>query len=297
MESWKLMLAANWDFWQIYESMMNMILDPLVWTNLLWVTVKIIVFFVAGRLVVSVAGKAVTHMMIERKKEGPVRIDQRRAETIGRLINNVISYTINFIVLLLILAELGVELAPLLAGAGVLGLAIGFGAQSLVKDVITGFFIIFEDQFAVGDIIRTGEFQGTVQEIGLRVTRIRSWTGEMHIIPNGSIVEVTNFSTNNSVGVVDVSVAYEANIDKAIEVIRDTVKNVFETNDNIVKEPEVLGVQSLGASDVVIRVTMECRPMTHIGVGRQMNAEIKKALEAAGIEIPYPRLVTFQRKE
>ncbi|WP_309123358.1 mechanosensitive ion channel family protein [Paenibacillus sp.] len=269
--------------------------DPNVWIAVLWVIAKIVVYFVVGRIIVRYVGRVITHMMIERKSDGKLKIDPRRTQTIGRLVNNVVSYTVNFIVLMLILSEIGVDLAPLLAGAGVMGLAIGFGAQSLVKDVITGFFIIFEDQFAVGDVIKTGNFQGTVQEIGLRVTRIKSWNGEVHIIPNGAILEVTNFSTNNSVGVADVSIAYESNIEKATEVIRRTALEVFEANENMVKEPEVLGVQALGASEVVIRVTFECKPMTHFGVGREMNAAIKKALEEEGIEIPYPRLVTFQR--
>ncbi|WP_199616913.1 mechanosensitive ion channel family protein [Paenibacillus alkalitolerans] len=284
-------------FAELYNITIETLSNPAFWLGIFWIIVKVIAYFIAGRIVIRVVGRAIHHMMIERKKEGPVRIDTRRSQTIGRLVNNIVSYTVNFIVLLLILAELGVDLAPLLAGAGVLGLAIGFGAQSLVKDVITGFFIIFEDQFAVGDVIRTGNFQGTVEEIGLRVTRIKSWTGEVHIIPNGAITEVTNFSTNNSVGVVDVSIAYETDIDRAIEVIKETAQRVYEESENIVKDPEVLGVQALGASEVVIRVTAECRPNTHYGVGRILNAEIKKALDAAGIEIPYPRLVTLQRTE
>jgi len=285
------------------EAVLGTIFDSVTstafWLTILWVLTKIVLYFVAGRVVVGVAGRAITHVVIDRKTsgKGPMRIDPRRGQTIGRLVNNVVSYAVNFIVLMLILSELGVDLAPLLAGAGVMGLAIGFGAQSLVKDVITGFFIIFEDQFAVGDVIKTGNFQGTVEEIGLRVTRIKSWTGEVHIIPNGAITEVTNFSTNNTVGVVDVSISYESNIDRATEVIRRTAKEVSETNENIVKEPEVLGVQQLGASEVVIRVTAECKPMTHVGVARELNAAIKKALDAEGIEIPYPRMVMLQRTE
>ncbi|HZG84889.1 mechanosensitive ion channel family protein [Paenibacillus sp.] len=285
------------------DAVMGTVLDSVMstafWIGILWVLTKIALYFVAGRVLVGIAGRAITHIVIDRKTagKGPVRFDPRRAQTIGRLVNNVVSYAVNFIVLMLILSELGVDLAPLLAGAGVMGLAIGFGAQSLVKDVITGFFIIFEDQFAVGDVIKTGNFQGTVEEIGLRVTRIKSWTGEVHIIPNGAITEVTNFSTNNTVSVVDVSISYESDIDRAAEVIRRTAKEVSETNANIVKEPEVLGVQQLGASEVVIRVTAECKPMTHVGVGRELNAAIKKALDAEGIEIPYPRMVMLQRTE
>lgn len=284
-------------FIQFIRETTDMLADPNVWIAVLWVAAKILMYLIAGRLIVRFAGRAITHMMIERKTTGggPVKIDPRRTQTIGRLVNNVVSYTVNFIVIMLILSELGVELAPLLAGAGVMGLAIGFGAQSLVKDVITGFFIIFEDQFAVGDVIKTGNFQGTVEEIGLRVTRIKSWTGEVHIIPNGSILEVTNFSTNNSVGVVDVAIAYDSDIEKATEVIRRTALEVFEGNENMIKAPEVLGVQTIGAAEIVLRVTFECKPLTHHGVGREMNAAIKKALGEAGIEAPHPRLVTLQR--
>ncbi|WP_274365058.1 mechanosensitive ion channel family protein [Paenibacillus thermotolerans] len=285
------MLGKEWltgnglDLAAFYKETMEAVIEPAFWLGIVWIIVKIAVYLIAGKIVIGIASRAVGHMMIDRKRGGPVRIDPRRSQTIGRLVNNVLSYTINFIVILLILAELGVELAPLLAGAGVLGLAIGFGAQSLVKDVITGFFIIFEDQFAVGDVIKTGSFEGEVVEIGLRVTRIKSWTGEMHIIPNGSIMQVTNYSANNSVGVMDISIPYAADIDKAMRVIQEAALRVYEPNENIVKEPEVLGVQKLGASDVTIRVTMECKPNTQQEAARIMNVEIKKALDAEGIKI------------
>lgn len=281
---------------QFKEELIQYFTDPATWLSLLLLLVKLIVIFIIGRMVIKLAKKAVTHMIIE-KESNPLKFDQRRTRTIGRLISNIISYTVNFIMILMILNQVGFELAPLLAGAGVVGLAIGFGAQSLVKDIITGFFIIFEDQFAVGDLIQTGNFKGTVEEIGLRVTRIKSWTGEVHIIPNGAITEVTNFSLNNSIGVVDVSIAYEADVEKAIDVIKRTVHQIYERNEDMVKEPEVLGVQTLAASEVIIRITAECKPNTQFGVGREMNAAIKKSLEMQGIEIPYPRLVTYHRTE
>jgi small-conductance mechanosensitive channel len=257
---------------------------------------KIIVILIAARIIVGISKRAIQRYIID-KNETIKRFDQRRTKTVGRLVSNVLSYTVYFMAILLILEQMNFEIGPLLAGAGVLGLAIGFGAQNLVRDVITGFFIIFEDQFAVGDVIQTGNFKGTVEEIGLRITKIRSWTGEIHIIPNGSITEVTNFSINNSVAVVDVSIAYEADVDEATRVIKETATELYGANDNIVAEPEVLGVQTLGASEVIIRVTFECKPMTQFGVGREMNARVKKALDRVGIEIPYPRLVTFRRDE
>ncbi|NEW07280.1 mechanosensitive ion channel family protein [Paenibacillus sp. SYP-B3998] len=269
---------------------------PEIVAAVFWGTVKIIIIYITARICIKIADKMISHMMLAREKS-PLKFDVRRTNTIGKLIHNLISYSVNLICMLLILGQVGVNLGPLLAGAGVLGLAIGFGAQSLVKDVITGFFIIFEDQFGVGDVIQIDQFKGTVEEIGIRVTRIKSWTGEVHIIPNGNIKQVTNFSTYNSLAVIDIAVSYEADIDKAIEVLKDTVKQVHERTDNIVKDPEVLGVQMIGNSELKMRVIAECKPNTHGEVARLMNAEIKKQLDANGIEIPYPKVVTFVKSE
>jgi small-conductance mechanosensitive channel len=268
--------------------------NPDRWIEYSIIAMKIILIVVLARIASKLLNKAIKMMAKEKDK---LRFNPRRTTTIMRLMGNIVNYVISFIMIMMILAVFHVPLGPMLAGAGVVGLAIGFGAQSLVKDIITGFFIIFEDQFAVGDIIQTGSFKGTVDEIGLRVTRIKSWTGEVHIIPNGSIIEVTNFSINNSIAVIDVSIAYEMDIDKAIEIIKQTAVGLSLTNEDILKEPEVLGVQSLAASEVVVRVICECKPNQHYGVGRQMNAEIKKSLDANGIEIPYPRIVSYQRIE
>jgi len=280
----------------IKDQVVDYVSNPAVWTNFLFIAIKIVVIFIAGRIVIAIANKALEHMLVEREKS-PLKFDTRRTRTIGKLLGNIVKYVVNFIMILMILNQFGIRLEPLLAGAGVVGLAVGFGAQSLVKDVITGFFIIFEDQFAVGDVIQTGTFKGTVEEIGLRVTRIRSWTGEVHFIPNGSITQVTNFSVNNSVAVVDVTIAYEEDIDKAIAVMAETVKKNYESNVNMVREPEVLGVQSLVGANVTLRTTVECKPNMHPVVARELYAELKKAFDAHGIEIPYPRVVNYHKNE
>jgi len=280
----------------IVEEAVAYFTDPAIWVSFIIIVIKIVVIYIVGRIVSRIANRMIEHMIRERESS-PLKFDQRRTKTIGKLIGNVIGYTLNFILLLLILNQLGINLAPLLAGAGVLGLAIGFGAQSLVKDVITGFFIIFEDQFGVGDIVQIGNFKGTVEEIGLRVTRVRSWTGEVFIIPNGSIRDVTNFSIYNSVAVVDISVAYEADVDKALELMRETAKRLFESNEDIVKEPEVLGVQNIGNSDVVLRMTAECKPNKHIPISRIIKAEVRKAFEMNNIGVPYPKIVNLTRIE
>lgn len=280
----------------IQDKVMSYLSNTEMWVNFFFITLKILLILIVSRIVIRVIKKSIAHLTAEREMN-PLRIDPRRSRTIGKLISNIVTHTINFITILLILSQLGFELMPLLAGAGIVGLAIGFGAQSLVKDIITGFFIILEDQFAVGDVITTKNITGTVEEIGIRTTIIKSWTGEVHIIPNGGIDQVTNFSVFNSVAVVDVSIAYEADMDKATRVILETANRLYEENENMVKEPNVLGVQALGDSDVVLRVTVECMPTTHFGAARLLRAEIKKALDGQSIEIPYPKMVTYLRSE
>ena len=247
------------------------------WEILLKTLLKISLIFVVGRIVIKISNKSLNHMMIERE-QSPFKFDNRRTKTIGKLIRNVISYTVNFIVILLILDQLDVKLTPLLAGAGVLGLAIGFGAQSLVKDVITGFFIIFEDQFSVGDEIQIRTFKGTVEEIGLRVTRIKTWTGEVHIIPNGSIQEVTNYSVHNSLAVVDITVTYAEDIERILTILKEVVDRVFKEQPNIIKAPEVLGLEMMSATEMTIRITAECKANTQGSITRIIKEEAKKAI-------------------
>lgn len=254
--------------------------SDIVWSEILSNFVYIFIIWLVGRVIVNISKRAIEHMMEERQKS-PLKFDPRRTKTIGKLIRNVISYTVNFFVILLILSQLGFDLTPLLAGAGVLGLAIGFGAQSLVKDVITGFFVIFEDQFGVGDVVQIGTYKGTVEEIGLRVTRIRSWTGEEYIIPNGTISQVTNFSIHNAIAVVDIPVAADQDIERITSIIKRTANQMAEQSSDIVKTPQVLGVQEFGQTEVVLRLTAECLPNKAAGVTRLLKAEVKKALEQA----------------
>ena len=266
------------------NSLREYLMDPERWALIAAAAVKIALIYIAGKIVKNIARKSLSHMMAARERSPLNKFDHRRTKTIGKLLDNTVAYTVNFIVIILILNQLGFELMPLLAGASVVGLAVGFGAQNLVKDVISGFFIIFEDQFAVGDVIQTGNFKGTVEQIGLRTTRIRSWTGEVHIIPNGSITQVTNFSLNNSLAVLDVQIAYEADLEKAARVLEETVARLHEHHDEIVKKPEVLGVQSFSQTETTIRIVAECRPNTQAEVTRLMNAEIKKALDEYGLK-------------
>ncbi|MGM0806961.1 MAG: mechanosensitive ion channel family protein [Bacillota bacterium] len=277
------------------EKAVTIFSDKEWWTGIATTSLKIVGIIILAIIFKYIVKAAIANVFKVRLKS-PLRLSERRENTLFRLLDNVASYLIYFVAILTILTEFGVDIKAILAGAGVVGLAIGFGAQSLVKDIITGFFIIFENQFSVGDTVRITNFEGTVEEIGLRTTKIKSWTGELHILPNSSITEVTNFSVHNSIAVVDLSIAYEEDIDKAQNIIQEVVKNAKPNYPEMVKEPEVLGVQMLGASEVVIRVTAEVLPMTHFKIARELRKTLKHELEVAGIEIPYPKMVTYQKE-
>jgi len=192
----------------------DLLRDTDMWTNASMVLLRIVLIYLVTRLILMILNRVIDHATQEKKSKR-LKLRTRRVQTMGRLLKNAASYLLNFIAILLILGEFNIQIAPLLAGAGVVGLAIGFGAQSLVKDIITGFFIIFEDQFSVGDVIQTGSTKGTVEMIGLRTTRIRGWTGEVHIIPNGSITRY-EFSVNPLVAVVDITIAYEKTVEELL---------------------------------------------------------------------------------
>ncbi|WP_239422126.1 mechanosensitive ion channel family protein [Bacillus sp. CGMCC 1.16541] len=258
--------------------------------------IKIFFILLIAALIIRV-GKVMLNKIFEARTKSPLRISERREATLMKLVQNVFTYAVYFIALVMILEAMTINISALLAGAGIVGLAVGFGAQNLVRDIITGFFIIFEDQFSVGDYVRIGAFEGTVEEIGLRTTKIKSWTGELNILPNGSIIEVTNFSIHNSVAFVDVSISYEEDIQKAEKVISDLLEELPSKYEDMVKAPEILGVQTLGPSELVIRVISEVKPMRHFFISRMLRKDIRMRLNEHGIEIPFPRMVMYNRTE
>ncbi|WP_058300560.1 mechanosensitive ion channel family protein [Gorillibacterium timonense] len=257
------------------DDIRDFFMNPDMWWGLLSVLLKVLLILVAARLINRFARTAIAKMIVE-KDSSRLRINARRSKTIGVLVENVITYAVNFLAILLILSQFNFDLAPLLAGAGVVGLAIGFGAQSIVKDIITGFFIIFEDQFAVGDVIQTGTYRGTVESIGLRVTTIRAWTGEIYILPNSTIQAVTNYSMSNSVAVIDLSFNYQDDVEKAIEGLKPILQKLYETNPYVVSEPVVHGIQTLGESNAAVRISLECQPNTRQSIVRELNLELER---------------------
>ncbi|MCM3118136.1 mechanosensitive ion channel family protein [Neobacillus sp. MER 74] len=253
---------------------------------------KIMAILIITNILIRI-GKLMIHNIFKIRNLSPLSTSERREETLSRLLDNVLSYVVYFIAFMMILSVLGIDVKALIAGAGVVGLAVGFGAQSLVKDVISGFFIIFEDQFSVGDHVRIGQFEGNVEAIGLRTTKVKSWTGELHILPNGSIIEVTNFSINNSIAVVDIAIAYGEDIAKAEKVIEEAIQFMPAQYEELVKPPELLGIQTMGATEIVLRVVAETLPMKQAGVSRMIRRDIKLQLDENGIKAPDPKVVMY----
>nr|WP_251047598.1 mechanosensitive ion channel family protein [Planococcus sp. ISL-110] len=265
-----------------------------MWLGLIVIFLKVVLITVAAVVLVKVLRVLIRKTFSVRIK-GPMLYNERRQQTLSKLLSNVVAYVVYFIAGVSVLSTFTIDITGLIAGAGVLGLAIGFGAQNLVRDVITGFFIIFEDQFSVGDYVRIGVAEGTVEEIGLRTTKVKAWTGELFIFPNGTITDVVNFSIHNSIAVVDVNISYESDITRVESLIAEFLDSLQDRYEQIIKPAELLGVQNLTTTEIVVRITAETLPMQHFAVARGMRRDLKDYLDQRGVEIPYPRMVMMQR--
>ncbi|NLJ53942.1 MAG: mechanosensitive ion channel family protein [Intrasporangiaceae bacterium] len=215
----------------------------------------------------------------------------QRVSTLGSLLRSVVTFVITLVTLLTIMAILGLPLGPLLASAGVGGIALGFGAQALVKDFLSGVFMIFEDQYGVGDVIDTGEATGTVEEVGLRVTRLRDANGVVWYIRNGEIIRIGNRSQGWSTATIDTSVSYAENAERVITLLREVGEQLAadpQWEDTLIEAPNVVGVESITGTTMTIRTIAKCVPNAHFGVQRELRERIKAALDAAGISPPPP---------
>lgn len=222
--------------------------------------------------------------------------DPRRAaqlNTFGPLLRGVAQGAIGIVAALMLLGDLGVEIAPLLAGAGVVGIAVGFGAQTLVRDLLTGIFLLVEDIVAVGDIARIGDSGGQVEAMTLRTIRLRDFDGTLHVIPYGEAQIVHNLTKTFSYYVFNLQVSYASDIDKALRIMAKVGGDMQadpEFADRILEPIEVVGVDALGDSGVNLKARIKTLPIQQWSVGREYNRRIKKAFDAAGVEIPFPHL-------
>ncbi len=216
---------------------------------------------------------------------------QKRMLTILKVVQSLITYTVEIIALLVILALWGVNVMPALAGLGVLGIIIGMGTQSLIKDFISGFFIIFEHHFDVGDIVEINGFKGEVIDIGLKSTKIKNWKQDIKIFANGSIDNTINYSLSPSIAIIDFGIAYEEDIQKTIDLLKEELPKLREIFPEILENPNVLGVTELADSSINMRVIVKTETEKHYGVERAIRQKIKEILEKNNIEIPYPQIV------
>jgi small conductance mechanosensitive channel len=222
---------------------------------------------------------------------------EKRVATIERLLQTLTTVVLMSLAGLVALHEVGVDVTPILTGAGIAGLAVGFGAQNLVRDVIAGILLILEDQVRVGDVVNINGRGGLVEDIGLRTIRLRDFDGAVHVIANGAINELSNLTTDYSYYVIDLGVAYKENVDRVMGVLRE-VGREFEADPayapKILAPLEIVGVDAFADSAVILKLRIKTLPREQWNVGRELRRRIKNAFDAGGIEIPFPHLaLTF----
>jgi small-conductance mechanosensitive channel len=259
----------------------------------------------AMRIVLVIAGAWIAVALLQRairtfRIRISARMDDResvqRAETLGRVFRYMVAVVVWLVAVTVVLAELGVSVAPILGAAGVVGLAVGFGAQSLVKDYFTGFFILLENQIRQGDVVKLADHAGLVEEVTLRYVRLRDYDGNVHFVPNGEISTVVSFSRAFAYAVVDVGVAYREDVDEVMRVMHAVAVELRadgEHGKRIIEAFELAGVERWDDSAVIIRGRFKVMPLEQWTVRREYLRRLKKAFDEKGIEIPYPHLTVY----
>ena len=257
---------------------------------------RIVLIIVAAWIVIAVLQRVIRTF----RKRIASRLDDReavkRAETLGRVFRYVVAVVVGVIAGMMVLSEVGISLAPILGAAGVAGLAVGFGAQSLVKDYFTGFFLLFEDQVRQGDVVKIAEVSGLVEEITLRYVRLRDYDGNVHFVPNGMITNVVNMSRGFAQAVINVGIAYREDVDAAFVVMRRVgaeMRADATFGPRILADLEIAGVERWDDSAVTLRCRFKVAPLEQWGVRREFLRRLKKAFDQEGIEIPYPHLTVY----
>lgn len=270
-------IGKFFNIWDFLKNNYVTILESLTIIIFIWI-VKLVLVFVVG--------------LFMRKNH--------RSETLGRLIVSAITYGAVIVAVFLVLSAWGVQQATLLAAAGILGLAVSFGAQSLIEDIFAGLFIIFEKQFLVGDVIQVGNHRGIVREIGIRITKIEDVNGDVLIINNSDVRGTINTSINPSPAICEVSISYSEDIQRVEKIIRDNLDNMKKNIPDIIEGPYYYGIQKLADSGMTLRLYARSDELKRYGVMRAMNREIKILFDKYNIEIPFPQVVVHtapERKE
>jgi len=261
---------------------------------------RVVLIGLLGYFTVRVAELSIKHfedIVRARAGDNADKIELvERVHTISGLVTNAVNIIVLSAASLMMLQELGVNIAPLLTGAGIAGLAVGFGAQNLVRDVISGFFFILEDQVHVGDVVEVNGTSGLVEAVKLRTLVLRDLSGTVHVVPNGEITTLSNKTKEFSYAVLDIGVAYKEDTDHVSAVLHDVgakLKSDSDFNNSILASLEILGVSEFGDSAVVIKIRIKTRPLKQWMIERELRRRIKKAFDAEGIEIPFPHMSLY----
>lgn len=232
---------------------------------------------------------------LEDATDYPAKV--QRARTLGPLMKNATLYALGFVALVIVLREVGVDIQALLVSAGVLGLAVGLGAQTLIKDVITGFFILFEGLIGVGDVIEVGSHTGAVEAIGLRVTKLRMLDGALRVIPNGELTQFANYNKGWARAVVEVGVAYETDVRHALDVLERVAREWARDTGGALEPPQAQGIIRFADSDLVLRVLVKVEAGKRFDAEIELRRRIKEAFEREGVRLPAPQRVVYLRSE
>lgn len=262
--------------------------------------VHIGVTLVLAAVAIKVAKMLSTRLIAALTRQKDDMEFQKRTQTLGSIVRYVLDITILIVTAMIVLGELGIQIGPVLAAAGIVGLAVGFGAQSLVKDVITGFFILLEDQIRVGDVVEIGQKGGLVEKISLRTTVLRDLAGNVHYVPNGKIDIVTNMTKDYSRYVFEIGVAYREDVDQVIELIKEVDADLRDDpafRDDILEPIEILGLDQFGNSALVIKARTKTVPIKQWGVAREFNRRLKKKFDENDIEIPFPHMTLYMGQD
>lgn len=284
----------------LIESLIAELRNPELWfgigTNVLFAIVLIVI---AG-VIVKVLNRIIENYFTftskaKLKGKKPKPGNAKRNKTLINVLQNAVSIVIWFIVFVMVLETFGVPVATLLAGAGVVGLAIGFGAQSLVKDMLTGFFILLENQFDTGDFVRintsgTTVAEGEVLSMGLRISKIQGYEGELFIIPNGTINEVINFSKYNSISFLDINLSLTEDLDYVEDLLNGYAETAMDADESLVEKPQVMGLNDIVNGEAIMRVMLITKPMEHFGATRRNRKAIKNHLAKNGVYISVPSM-------
>jgi moderate conductance mechanosensitive channel len=246
---------------------------------------------------IAVLSERLSALLMKRQTDEEYK---KRADTLASVIRHLLNVVVLIVAVMTILAQLGVEIGPILAAAGIVGLAIGFGAQSLVKDVINGFFILLEDQIRVGDVVQVNGRGGLVERVNLKMTTLRDLSGNVHFIPNGTIDVVTNMTKGYSRYVFDIGVAYREDVDEVIEAIKEVDEDMRKDPgfaQDILGPIEILGLDRFADSAVIVRARTTTKPIQQWRVGREFNRRLKKLFDQRGIEIPFPHVTVYMGQD